>query len=359
MSQEKSAAEQEQGIREYLQNLTGEEPAKEPQAQAQQPEAEQKPEPEKQPDPVAAPEPTAEVKTETPKANEAPTEEEEWWKKGSAVEKEPEPDDLKAEIEKYKSQLSKYEQNKFVKQLAELVDAPDFDFEKFLEAQISKRVDYAAQPLENLFKASLEADTVAGYTDEDIESLWEEKKAELEGKPALEKKLKSELVKEFQSKEPQQTEESPEIKSWKEQKAAVQKQNEVARAEHERVTKGIEQFTKGLVGKTVAGYKVAEEDIAETAKRMDINFYKKPDGKIDEVKLGLDRLKAALFDKVIAHKEATAKKEAVKSITRASTDHAGNSLVDTDGRTQQEKVLDEYAQSRGYKNHKDLIDNKK
>lgn len=309
-----------------------------------------KTEPKKE-DPVAEAKPVVEeTKTEqtataeqTPQAKgEEVKQEKEWWELPAEEKKEePATEDWKAKFEEATSKLSKIESNKILKTLYDLADSPEFDFEKFIETQVTKRVDYSQLPLENLYKASLEADKIANYTAEEIEEMWEEKKAELTGKSAQEKALKSQLVKQFQESDPGHSEEEPELlKTWKQQKAERDQAQAKANAEFKEVNDGISSFTKGLVGKEIGGVKITEEHAKEINLRMNIDYYRK-DGKINANMIAMDRAKAVLFDAVYKHMKTNAVIEAKKQITRPSNQSGGGDVVDTDGRDENQRIVDE------------------
>lgn len=263
-------------------------------------------------------------------------------------------DDFKA---KYEQLNGKIESNKLLKQLMDVADAPDFDYEKFIEAQVSKKVDYEKLPLENLYKASLAADTVAGYTEEEIDEMWESKKNELTS--TEQKTLKSELVNKFKSNDTQDSQEEPEtIKAWKQSKQQAQ---EAAVKEQEvwnNLNTEIEGYSKSIVGKKLAGVVITEEDAKELLPSLTLSKFTEKDengnNKLNGKKISDIQLKGIMFDKVVAHLTKNATKEAMQKITRPNSEAGGHSAVDTDGRSANERMLDEYAQSMGLKSHKDL-----
>jgi hypothetical protein len=245
---------------------------------------------------------------------------------------------------KFSAHTSKLEKNKILKQMYELVDSPGFDFEQFIETQRPKaKVDYNQYALEQLYKADLESDTVAGYTPQEIEELWEVKKAEIEGKTAIEKQLKSELVRKFDSTQVVSEEEPELIKGWREQKADQERaRTENAQAQRD-LNDGITNFAKSIVGKTVGGIVITQDHADAISVKMNADTYKGADGKIDPQKLGVDRLKAALFGDMVKYYKENAVIDARKQITNPSLQSGGGGVVDTDTRSESEKILMEAA----------------
>lgn len=301
---------------------------------------------------------------EKPNVDQAQVEEKEFWQVPNlGVTGETKEEDWKTKYEsvngEYSGLKSKIESDLVLKRLFELKDSPNFDLPAFLESQIAKKLDFTKVPIENLYKASLEGDKIANYTDEEIETLWEEKKEELKGNPTKEKTLKSELVKEFQSQQPEENTEEPELlKTWKTQK----EQQEVARQksikEHQEVMEGIKNYTQGLIGKKMGGVEITQEDVDMANHRASIDYYKDKEGKINHTLIAVDRMKATMWDKSQTYFKSDAVIEARKQITRPSTDRAGGQVGDTDGRTEEEKLLDKAAQDLGLKDRFDIIPKK-
>lgn len=311
----------------------------------------------------AAPEPPKEEVTppvEKPKENEAPPAvEKEFWEK-DLEEPPPVAEDWKTKFEgtntEYTAFKTKVESNKVTKKLLELIDSPNFDLPAFLETQIAKKIDFTKVPVDALYKASLEADTVANYTPEEIEDLWKEKAEELKANPVKEKALKSELVRQFQSQQPEQSDEEPElIKLWKSQKEEQDTARQKSITEHKQVLEGISKYTETLVGQKMGGVEITKEDVDAVNQMTNIDYYKDANGKVSETRIAIDRLKARMWDKSQKYYKSDAVIEAKKAITRPSTSTGGGDVGDTDQRPPNEKILDEVAQGMGLKSHKDLI----
>jgi len=301
----------------------------------------------------AVTEQTQKTTPEEPKVNEADTEEKEFWEKEDLGAK-PVEEDWKSKFEgthsEYMALKNKIESNKVTKALLEVMDSPNFDFSAFLETQTAKKLDFTKVPIDALYKASLESDTVANYTPEEIEALWEEKQAELKDSPLKEKQLKSELVKQFQSQQPQESTDEPElIKLWKTQKEEQKAEATKRATEHKQVMDGISTYTEGLVGQKMGGVEITKEDIEAVKEMTSIDYYKNNEGKIDEKRIAIDRLKARMWDKSQKFYKSDAVREAKKAITRPSTSSGGGEVGNTDPRTEEERILDQAAQEMGLK----------
>ena len=255
-------------------------------------------------------------------------------------------DDWKAKYEEINGKLTNIESNRFKKAFLELVDSPDFNFDTFLEAQSNRKTDYTKVPLGNLYKDSLKADTVAGYTEEDIEEMWEMKKDSLS--PLEQKTLRSQLVKEMQSKESVVTHDEPQIfKEWKQTKEQYSQEVAKQQKEFTELNSGIETFANSLIGKKIAGVEITKDDIGNINKRMGLDYYKGEDGKLNAQKIALDQTKAIMFDKVVKYLKKEAVIEATKKITRPTTAGTSGQVVDTDGRSENEVLLDNAAKAIG------------
>lgn len=272
------------------------------------------------------------------------------------VKKEEIVEDFKA---KYEEVTGKIVNNKLLKTLFDVVNSPEFDYEKFIESQIIRKVDYASQTLENLYKANLEADKIANYTEDEIEQLWEEKKVDLDGNTAKEKSLKSELVNKFKNNEQRVSQDEPEtIKVWKQSQQQKQIEADKEKLKWNTLDKEIKDYSKTLIGKKIGGVVITEEDANGIIPNLTLSqFSEKAENgetKLNAKKIGEVTLKGLMFDKVVEYLKKEAIIEATKKVTRPNSQGGGNSAVDTDGRTENEKMLDAYAQSKGLKSHKDL-----
>lgn len=251
----------------------------------------------------------------------------------------------KAQAE-YSSLKEKIEKDAILKNLFELHDAPDFDPEKFIESYSKKKVDFTQFPVENLYKQSLHDDKIADYTPEEIDQMWEKKKEEIEQNPLLGKSLKSQLVREFEAKQPKEMASEPEIfKTWRESKQQQQARLEAARNEQLEIANGIKQFSESLVGKKIAGeIEITKADAEAISDKMDANYYKGKDGKLDTAKLALDRLKAVKFDEMVTYYKTQYKKDAViearKEIAKPNRNESGGGqMLNTDTRDNATKVI--------------------
>lgn len=305
--------------------------------------------------PVAEPEPKTPEPTlqnnEPPKVEPEKPEEKEWWQQPEDIK--PVETDWKSKWEEDNKKLSKYEQNKLLKTLSEVADAPDFDFEKFIDSQRTKRIDFTAVPLADLYKASLDEDKIANYTEAEIEQAWDLKKAELEGNTLAEKALRSELINKFQSKQPAENNEDPEIvKNWKIQKAENEERSSKTAKEYKEVNDEITSFTDSLAGKKMGEIEITKDEIERAKSRSNIDYYRTKDGKLDGRAIAIDRMKAVMFDKLFSEGKKAAKIEAIKEISRPSnTPGTGGAITDTDGRDADTRILDEVAQKMGLKDH--------
>lgn len=304
--------------------------------------------------PAVQPEKPAEV---APEKVEPPIEED-IWKDIAIVKEEPKEIDYKAELEKtqneFKSLKDKIEKHKPIKDLTELIDSPDFDLEKFFEVNSKKSIDFTQYPVENLYKQKLANDQIAGYTPEEIDELWEDKKAELAANPKLEKSLKSELVREFQANQPTVSNEEPEIiKTWKQANQERVEQMEKSRADQLEITKGIKDFSSSLVGKKIAGeIEITQADSDAVSDKMTADYYKGKDGKLDTTKITLDRLKAVKFDEMVNYFKTQYKKDAViearQEITKPSkNENGGGGVVNVDTRDPATQVIENAMASMG------------
>ncbi len=312
--------------------------------------------------PTTTPEtPVVEVKTE--KAETTPKEVDIW---GEIIQpKEPVETDWKVEAEKAKTEYQALQErinkSKIVKNLLEVESAPDYDLEKFLENIVPKKIDFTKQPLEALYKESLFQDSVEKYSDDEIEQLWEAKKAEIEENPLLAKTLRSALVKELQEKQPQEAEESELIKEWKESAKAKREAEIAAINEQREVVKGISDFSKSLIGKKIAGeIEITPTHVEGITEKMDANYYRGKDGKLDSQRLAQDRLKAVMFDEVVKYYTTKNKIEATiearKEITRPNANESGGGqVISTDARDNATKIIEETMEAMGLGESKNFV----
>ena len=306
----------------------------------------------------AATEPAAVV---TPEVAETTPQKEDIWKDIIPATETPKEIDYKAQFEKtqveFNSLKDKIEKHKPLKDLADLIDSPDFDLEKFFEVNTKKTIDFTQFPVENLYKQSLAEDQIAGYTPDEIEAMWEKKKLELEEDPTMTKTLKSQLVREFQAKQPAVSADEPEIiKAWKEAKQNQQVQIEKMRTEQADLTNSINQFAKEVVGKKVGDIEVTKDHSAKLQEMMNPEYYRTKDEKghlkFNDTMLKQEKLKAVLFDDMVQYyrtlNKTEAKIEARKEITRPNKNESGGSqVVNVDDRDEATKIIEQGMTSMG------------
>lgn len=258
-------------------------------------------------------------------------------------------EDFKAKYEEVYGKLSKYEGNKLLKQLADVIEAPGFDEKKFFDAIVPKTIDYTQIPLENLYKNSLAQDDIAGYTDAEIEEKWQEEKTKLEGNSAAQKALKSELVRQLRSTEQTASIDEPEIfKEWKEQRIQAENNHRKNAADMEDLTKGISSSLASFVGKDIGGFKVTDEHIKSANERMNLEYYKLADGKWNKEAIAFDRLAGAIIKDMVKHFGSDAIIEARKQITRPNNTVGAVANVGQSAISEEDRIIMEGMKANGF-----------
>jgi hypothetical protein len=241
--------------------------------------------------------------------------------------------DYKSLWEQADARAKKYESNPFVTAVAEAMEAPDFDAEKFIDSLKPKEIKEMS--LEQLWKMDKKINSNLEYTDEELTELWQEEFEGISESNIKQKSLKDTLIGKLK----------PKVDLGKEP-AYVTEMKQKAAAQREQAQKGQEGYNKFISDTTtyvdgfdgaeiVEGLIVDKEAIEEVKKSLTVDYYRNQDGSMNVKKIGKDRVKAAMFDKLVGHLKEMAKAEAKKEVYRPNADS-----VSGDGNTGQ-TVVDE------------------
>jgi hypothetical protein len=233
--------------------------------------------------------------------------------------------DYKKLYEETQDKLKKYN-NPVVDSLADVMNDPNFDVEKFFENYKPK--DFKDIPLEDLWKMKTKSDSNVDFTDEELEELWQEEYANISDSTARQKVLKDRLISELK----------PKIDLGKEPEYVtnLKKATEERRiAEQEQATNigSIVQSTMAkadeLLGLTVIGdLKVTKEHVAAIKSALDpnSNHYLNQDGTFNKNKLAQERMFAVLMPDILEQHEKIVKANTRKEVYRPNANEGGENI---------------------------------
>lgn len=233
------------------------------------------------------------------------------------------------QIADYEAKLKRF--NKPVlEQLADAMESPDFDTEKFFESYKPK--DFKDLSLEELWKMKKKTSSNVDYSDDELDELWQAEYEEVSGSNAKQKQMKDRLISELKpkidlGKEPEY------ISSLKKTVAEQREARQNNEAAFNQMIDGLMNYVDTLDGAEVyEGLNVSKDDIEQVKSAFKPGYYLNQDGSPNIKKMGNDRLKAQMFDKLIGHLEEIAKIQAKKEVYRPSLNsiNPDNGTVETE-----------------------------
>lgn len=279
--------------------------------------------------------------SEEKKAEETPKKK--FWQDEEGSAKKEDTPDYKSLWEQSEAKLKRF--NKPVlDQLADAMEAPDFDVDKFFESYKPK--DFKEFTLEELWKMQKKTSSNVEYSDDELDELWQEEYETVSGSKAKEKSLKDKLISELRPK--MDLGKEPEYVT--NLKTTVAQQREVREKQNEAFTQmmgGLMEYADTLDGaEIVEGLSVAPEDVEEIKTAFKPGYYVKEDGSPNIKKMVNDKVKAQMFDKLINHLEEMAKMQAKKEVYRPDNNSVNSDVTTQESRSHSEKVVNDIIQNK-------------
>lgn len=245
--------------------------------------------------------------------------------------------DYKSLWEQSEAKLQRFESKPVLEQLADAMEADDFDADKFFESYKPK--DFKEFSLEELWKMQKKTTSNVEYSDEELDELWNEEYEAVSGSEAKKKALKDKLISELRpkvdlGKEPEYV--SNLKKTVSEQREARKKQDEA----FSEMINGLMSYTDGLEGaEIVEGLAVTKEDIESAKASFKPGYYINKDGTPNIKKMGNDKIKALMFDKLIGHIDTMATMKAKQEVYRPNLDSVSSDVNDQENTKHSETVV--------------------
>jgi hypothetical protein len=233
--------------------------------------------------------------------------------------------DYKKLYEETQDKLKKYN-NPVIDSLADVMNDPNFDVEKFFENYKPK--DFKDISLEDLWKMKTKSDSTSDFTDEELEELWQEELYSIGDSTAKQKVLKDKLIGELKPKIDLGKE--PEYVTGLKQSAAERRKAEQEHAERlnslvESTMASVDKF-KGLT--IIGDLKVTDEHIAKMKLALDpkSNHYLNEDGTFNQNKIAQERMFAILMPDILEQHEKIVKANTRKEVFRPSANDGGENI---------------------------------
>lgn len=245
--------------------------------------------------------------------------------KDEKTEKKEEEIDYKKLYEETQDKLKKFN-NPVIDSLADVMNDPNFDVEKFFENYKPK--DFKDISLEDLWKMKTKSDSTSEFTDEELEELWQEELFSIGDSTAKQKLLKDKLISELKPKIDLGKE--PEYVTGLKQSAAERRKAEQENAERinsivESTMASVDKF-KGLT--VIGDLKVTDEHIAKMKLALDpkSNHYLNEDGTFNKNKIAQERMFAILMPDILEQHEKIVKANTRKEVFRPSANDGGENI---------------------------------
>lgn len=249
-----------------------------------------------------------------------------------------------------KLKVEKYEKNYIIKDLAEFLDDPDFDVEKWMDSMKPK--DIKNLSTEDLFKLNLKNQN-ADFTDDELDREWIKKEKEIKDASEDEtdislanKKLKNSLIKELTPKV-DLTKESDYLKTYK-----TKKQELIANANQNKenvvkAAKAAKEYLNSLEGELIQGLPITKEDIEKADKAIfDANYYNTKDGVYNHKKRVNDTLLIIKFKDVITTLLKARESEIKEEQVNANADSKSGNLKIEKVKKTDEEAAKNYVESQ-------------
>ncbi len=246
--------------------------------------------------------------------------------------------DYKKLYEETQSKLKKFD-NPVIDSLAEVMNDPNFDVEKFFENYKPK--DFKDIPLEDLWKMKTKSDSNSDFTDEELDELWKEEFYAISDSSAKQKMLKDKLISELKPKVDLGKE--PEYITGLKQSAAERRKAEQENAE--RVNSIVESTMASVdkfLGLTVIGdLKVTPEHVQAMKAALDpkSNHYLNEDGTFNQNKIAQERMFAILMPDILEQHEKIVKANTKKEVFRPNANES-NENFQQDSTDEGQKMYD-------------------
>lgn len=236
--------------------------------------------------------------------------------------------DYKKLYEETQSKLKKFN-NPVIDSLAEVMNDPNFDVEKFFENYKPK--DFKDISLEDLWKMKTKSDSSSDFSDEELEELWQEELYSIGDSTAKQKVLKDKLINELKPKIDLGKE--PEYVTSLKQSAAERKAAELEQVNNiSSIVQSTMAKADELLGLTVIGdLKVTKEHVTAIKAALDpnSNHYLNTDGTFNKNKLAQERMFAILMPDILEQHEKIVKANTKKEVYRPSANEGGENIPQT------------------------------
>jgi len=246
--------------------------------------------------------------------------------------------DYKALYEDSVSRLKRYEDKPVLASLAEAMESPEFDADKFFDSYKPKELKELS--LEELWKLKTKSQSEVELDENDLNELWEEYEIELGESNAKKKMAKDSLIKELRPKVDLGKEPEYVTKLKDEAKNRKESESRANEAYQEMIDSSL-SYADSLLDKPIIGdLKVTAEDVELIKQSLNPSsgYYTK-NGKFDTKKMVREKMFAIKFTAILAEAEKSAKMDAKKEVHRPNLNSVGGDNMAPDGDSEDVKTM--------------------